>query len=144
MENAQEHPLGMMITAAVRGGYDFMVVLGGDRALRQRMGLPKSVAERDPLLLTFPATWHGYSKPSPEDSGMTCVLSFDALYECRFPWSCIVQVVVQNQGEAAWPAAWETASSGDTVVPTLAPASAPEEAQPSNVRQFRPRAKKPE
>lgn len=140
MTEASQHPLGTMINAAVRGGFDFMVVLGGDRELRLKMGLPRSVADRDPLLLTFPAEWHGYSKPTPEDAGMSCVLSFDSLYECRLPWSCVLQVVIQNESTAAWPKEWQTTEKGVSEVNMTEPTDEP----PSNVRQFRPRTRRSE
>ena len=142
MTEASEHPLGTIVSAAVLGGYDFLVVLGGDRELRLKMGLPRSVADREPLLLTFPAEWHGYSKPTADTAGMSCVLSFDALYECRFPWSCVVQLVVQHHTTAEWPQEWGTAGTTLGEASTTEPTEALTEEPPSNVRQFRPRPRR--
>lgn len=133
------HPLRVILEASVQGGLDFMIVLAGNRVLRQKMGLPQSVLDKEPLLLSFPSNYHTYSQPVGDDDGMTCVLSFDALYTCRIPWSSVAQLVVQNNSSDAWPAAWETeASRGNDA----SAGTAENEPPPDNIRQFRPRPRK--
>lgn len=128
------HPLSNLLGPAIEAGLDFMIVLGGNRELRLKMGLPSSVLDRDPLLLTFPAMYHPQIHPTVDENGLTCVLSFDSLYACRLPWTAVRQVIVQTSGDDSWPAAWKTE---EEEAAEKAAASAPP--PPDNVRAFRPR-----
>lgn len=129
------HPLRTMIEAAVAGGLDFLLVVGGDKTLRLKMGLPSSVAEKEPLLLTFPAAYHRFAKPTCDDDGLYCELSFDSLYSCRMPLTAIQQVVVQSQAVPEWPSAWRTDEEKAEEAELETP-------MPDNVRLFRPRPKR--
>jgi transcriptional regulator with XRE-family HTH domain len=59
-------------------------------------GVPASVldryADRD-LPIKLDAAYHQYNAPRYDEGGVTLALSFDALYECRFPWTSIRQVI---------------------------------------------------
>lgn len=133
------HPLRVIVEASVQAGLDFMVVLGGNRGLRQKMGLPQSVLDKEPLLLSFPSSYHAYSQPMGDEEGLSCVLSFDSLYNCRIPWSAIAQFVIQNQTDDSWPASWEPEEASTEDSPAAKAEDAP---PPDNVRQFRPRPRK--
>jgi hypothetical protein len=132
------HALRTAVEAAVEAGLDFVIVVGGDRPLRLKMGLPPTVVDRQPLLLAFEARYHRYSAPMPDDVGLSCELSFDALYHCRIPWSAVMQFAINHPGDGSWPAAW--AAEGEATTETEAPAApTATPAAVDNIRQFRPR-----
>jgi hypothetical protein len=59
-------------------------------------GLPKAVlrqyaGSRVPVKLD--AAFHSYNNPRYSEEGITLTLSFDALYDCTFPWSAIPQII---------------------------------------------------
>lgn len=59
-------------------------------------GLPKDVLGRyagREIPIKLDAMYHGHNQPRFEDDAITLTLSFDALYECRFPWASVRQVV---------------------------------------------------
>ncbi len=129
------HPLGTAIAAARRGGLDFYIIVGGSPELRLKMGLPAIVAEEHPLLLAFQAAYHAYSRPEALPDGLSCVLSFDTLYQCRIPYATIKRLIIQNPEDDVWPEAWE-----DNAEERLERPPPP----PDNVRPLRPRrARKP-
>lgn len=128
-----KHPLASLVEAARAGGLDFFIIIGGDPAIRKKMGLPTEVLDEQPLLLGFQASYHEHSKPVGDEHGLNCELSFDALYHCRIPWSSVKRLVVQYDGDEQWPAAWGEAN------PRLEPE---EEPPPDNIRQFPSRSKK--
>jgi hypothetical protein len=37
--------------------------------------------------------YHAYNEPRYHEHGITLTLSFDALYDCTFPWSAIKQFI---------------------------------------------------
>jgi transcriptional regulator with XRE-family HTH domain len=45
------------------------------------------------LPIKLDAAYHQHNKPRYEPDGITLTLSFDALYECRFPWRAIHKVI---------------------------------------------------
>lgn len=152
------HPLKIAIDAAVAAGLDFFILVGGDRATRLKMGIPAGFAERNPLGLSFEAIYHRYSMPTTDDVGLTCQLSFDALYHCRIPWSCVQQFMINNPADGAWPKEWEEAeeqpeaptgrrargaksSASRSTAKRREAEETPEPPTPDNVRQFRPRSK---
>jgi hypothetical protein len=59
-------------------------------------GIPRDVlarfAPRD-VPIKLDAAYHPYYEPRYDDDAVTLTLSFDALYDCTFPWSSIRQVV---------------------------------------------------
>jgi transcriptional regulator with XRE-family HTH domain len=59
-------------------------------------GLPASVLARFPekLVLRLDAAYHSDNRPQFDEAGVTLVLSFDALYTVKLPWSAIHQVVL--------------------------------------------------
>lgn len=126
------HPLMNLLGPAIEAGLDFMIVMGGSRELRLKMGVPSSVVDRDPLVLTFPAMYHAQIHPTVDENGLTCVLSFDSLYACRLPWTAVRQVIVQTAGDDSWPDAWKTE---EEEAAEKAAAAEP----PNNVRVFKPR-----
>jgi hypothetical protein len=59
-------------------------------------GVPSSILDRytdTPLPIKLDAAYHAHNNPRYEKAGVTLTLSFDALYDCFFPWSSIIQVV---------------------------------------------------
>jgi hypothetical protein len=88
-------------------GCDFYFT--SDATLLAGSGVPESVLSRHPreLGIKLDAAYHKYNLPRYGAESVTLSLSFDALYECTFPWRAIRQVVF-------WPAA-----------PELAPAEPP-------------------
>lgn len=59
-------------------------------------GVPKAVLDRygdRDLPIKLDAAYHGYNNPRYDDAGIALTLSFDSLYECRFPWTSIHQFV---------------------------------------------------
>jgi hypothetical protein len=75
-------------------GCDFLFLARADAL--SGSGVPASVldayAGRD-LPIKLDAAYHVHNKPTYEEGGISLVLSFDALYTCRFPWSAIRQIV---------------------------------------------------
>lgn len=69
---------------------DFLFIARTDELATS--GVPRTVldahAGRD-LLIKLDAAYHPHNNPRYEDDGITLTLSFDALYDCRFPWSSI-------------------------------------------------------
>jgi transcriptional regulator with XRE-family HTH domain len=60
-------------------------------------GIPASVLEQyrgRELPIKLDAQYHKYNDPRYSVDGVTLTLSFDALYECSFRWSCIRQFVL--------------------------------------------------
>lgn len=60
-------------------------------------GVPASVLEKyagRELPIKLDAAYHQYNDPRYSPTGITLTLSFDALYECTFHWSCIRQFVL--------------------------------------------------
>lgn len=59
-------------------------------------GVPAPVLSRyrdRELPIKLDAAYHSYNNPRYDDTGVTLTLSFDALYDCRFPWTAVKQVV---------------------------------------------------
>lgn len=46
------------------------------------------------LPIKLDAAYHGYNNPRFDDGGITLTLSFDQLYDCRFPWTSIRQFIL--------------------------------------------------
>ena len=64
-------------------------------------GIPAAVLEAHegrPMLIRLQAAYHGYNNPRYEGDSVTLTLSFDALHECRFPWTSVVEVMVTPAG----------------------------------------------
>jgi hypothetical protein len=89
-------------------GIDFMFVARADDLADS--GVPRRVLADHRgrgLALRLDAGYHAYNAPRYDDQGVTITLSFDALYDCRFPWSSIVEFVFYpappeaSQGEPA-------------------------------------------
>lgn len=57
-------------------------------------GVPPTVRGRFPeaLPIRLEARFHKHNKPRFEEDAFHCKLSFDALYDCTFPWSAFRQV----------------------------------------------------
>lgn len=75
-------------------GCDFLFLAKADEL--DGSGVPANVlgqfAGRD-VPIRLDATYHRYNEPRYDARGVTLTLSFDALYDCRFPWSSIRQVM---------------------------------------------------
>lgn len=88
-------------------------------------GVPRQVLDahaQRPLPIRLDAAYHSYNEPRFDDDGLTVLLSFDALYTCRFPWAAFVHVTF-------FPAPWEGVSTAD--VPEDPPqAPTPEKRRP--------------
>lgn len=69
-------------------------------------GVPKDVLASYPKVLpiSLPARYHRHNQPVFADDAFSCVLSFDRLYTCTFPWASIVEVRARFAVEAAAPA----------------------------------------
>jgi transcriptional regulator with XRE-family HTH domain len=75
-------------------GCDFFFL--SEAAQLEKSGIPESVLTqyrgRD-LPVKLDAAYHQYNQPRYDPVAVTLTLSFDALYDCRFPWSAIKQVI---------------------------------------------------
>ena len=75
-------------------GCDFLFLARADDL--EGSGVPAHVltqfAGRD-VPIRLDATYHRYNEPRYDAAGVTLTLSFDALYDCRFPWSSVRQVM---------------------------------------------------
>jgi transcriptional regulator with XRE-family HTH domain len=73
-------------------GVDLFLILDA-RQLRQS-NVPQAVLSRfpDALPIRLEARYHAHNRPRYQEEGFECVLSFDALYTCLFPWSAIREV----------------------------------------------------
>lgn len=83
-------------------GCDFQ--FAADPSELEGSGLPAAVlAEHQGRGLTIGLTakYHRYNNPRYEADGITLTLSFDGLYDCRFPWSSIRHVWFVPQPEPA-------------------------------------------
>lgn len=59
-------------------------------------GVPAAVIDQyrgRELPIKLDAAYHKYNDPRYGSDAITLTLSFDALYECTFPWSCVRQFV---------------------------------------------------
>lgn len=88
------HPRQIVELAFALGCDLFFLV---DPAQLRGGGAPEHVLaqyqERD-LPLKLDAAYHAYNEPQLDADGMTLVLSFDALYTCRIPWSAVKQITL--------------------------------------------------
>ncbi|MCA9572245.1 MAG: helix-turn-helix transcriptional regulator, partial [Myxococcales bacterium] len=61
-------------------------------------GVPEAVlrkhASQGQLPIKLEAAYHKYNEPRYDAAGITLTLSFDALYDCTFPWSSVLQFVL--------------------------------------------------
>jgi hypothetical protein len=100
-----------LIRIAFALGCDFFLLVDG--AQLEGSKLPQSVINqyrgRD-LPIKLDAAYHKYNNPRYDDLCVTLALSFDAVYDCRFPWSAIKQVVF-------FPVAPEPEPPGDEPAP---------------------------
>ena len=75
-------------------GCDFFFLANADAL--QDSGVPQSVLsqyEGRDLPIKLDAAYHKYNQPRYGDDEVTLTLSFDALYDCTFPWEAIRQVI---------------------------------------------------
>lgn len=76
-------------------GCDFFFLV--DTQQIEDSGVPKHVltsyAGRE-LPIRLDAAYHAYNEPRYSENSVTLTLSFDALYECTFPWGAIKQFVL--------------------------------------------------
>lgn len=75
-------------------GCDFF--FQADTTLLGDSGVPKTVLsshQERPMKIKLEAAFHSYNNPRYSDAGVTLSLSFDAVYDCTFPWAAIQQVV---------------------------------------------------
>jgi transcriptional regulator with XRE-family HTH domain len=87
------HP-EQLFRAGFELGCDFMFVARTSELGDSGIPMPvlAQFAERD-LPIKLDAAYHRYNQPRYEPDAITLTLSFDALYDCRFPWSSIRQVL---------------------------------------------------
>ncbi len=82
--------------AAFALGCDFLFV--ADTEQLADSGVPASVlAQHSPsgqLPIRLEAAYHTYNEPRYGADGITLTLSFDALYDCTFPWASIRQIIL--------------------------------------------------
>lgn len=58
-------------------------------------GIPQSVLDAHSsgeMLITLDAAFHKYNNPRYEPEAVVVTLSFDSIYDCRFPWNAIQRV----------------------------------------------------
>jgi transcriptional regulator with XRE-family HTH domain len=88
------HPEQMFRTAFALG-CDFFFLVEAD--LLADSGVPGHVLKqyegRD-LPVKLDAAYHSYNDPRYSPLGIRLTLSFDQLYECTFPWTCVRQFVM--------------------------------------------------
>ena len=75
-------------------GCDFLFLARANDLVES--GVPHNVLERythREIPIKLDAAYHGHNNPRYSESSVTLALSFDALYECTFPWTSIRQVV---------------------------------------------------
>ncbi|MEZ4239076.1 MAG: hypothetical protein R3F59_23575 [Myxococcota bacterium] len=75
-------------------GCDFH--FSADPAELEGSGVPQAVIERFAgrgLPIEMNAQYHDKNNPRYDEGGITLTLSFDALYDCRFPWSSVRHVL---------------------------------------------------
>lgn len=73
---------------------DFLILV--DTSQLEGSGVPVSVLQRykdRELPIKLDAAYHQYNAPKYEATAIALTLSFDALYECRFPWTAVKQLV---------------------------------------------------
>ncbi len=83
-----------LVRVAFMLGCDFFLLL--DASQLQGSGVPQSVLTQyrgKDLPIKLDAAYHPYNTPQYDPLGLSIRLSFDALYECRFPWSAFKQVI---------------------------------------------------
>lgn len=97
-------PTGNLTLQAVKYGFglgvDMFVIF--DTEFLDDSGIPSTVLKqfKDKLPIEFPAKYQRYNRPRFEEDGFECVLSFDKLYTCFFPWQAFVQVQYRPPQEA--------------------------------------------
>ncbi|NCG21459.1 MAG: helix-turn-helix domain-containing protein [Rhodobacterales bacterium] len=66
-----------------------------DTKMLQDSNVPKAVLNDHPehMMIRLEARYHQYNDPKYTDDGVTITLSFDALYNCTFPWTSFKQVI---------------------------------------------------
>lgn len=75
-------------------GCDFMFI--ADTAMLEGSGVPRDVLVRyqgKDIPIQLDAAYHRYNEPKYDEDSITITLSFDALYDCTFPWSAIKRFV---------------------------------------------------
>jgi transcriptional regulator with XRE-family HTH domain len=89
-------PYGNLAKQALRMGFalgvDLFVTF--DAKLLADSGVPSAVLARfkDALPIKLEARWHPQNKPIFQEDAFVCVLSFDRLRTCTFPWRSVRQV----------------------------------------------------
>ena len=89
-------PMGNLTMQALKYGFalgiDMFVIF--DTAELEESGVPSSVMEqfKERVPIDLPAKYHRHNRPKFEEDGFECVLSFDRLYTCFFPWTAFVQL----------------------------------------------------
>ena len=83
-----------LVRVAFAMGCDFFLLI--DTAQLVDSGVPAAVLAqyrgRD-LPIKLDAAYHPYNQPRYSPADLTLTLSFDALYDCRLPWSAFKQVI---------------------------------------------------
>jgi len=81
--------------------FQIAFALGSDFAFTARVdalsdsGIPASVLDMqrgNEMMIQLDALYHSYNNPVYETDHVTLTLSFDAVYDCRFPWEAIQRV----------------------------------------------------
>ena len=75
-------------------GCDFLFYAKTDELAES--GVPRDVLARftpRDVAIKLDAAYQPYNEPRYDEDAITLTLSFDALYDCRFPWTSIRQVV---------------------------------------------------
>jgi hypothetical protein len=75
-------------------GCDFFFLARADEL--QGGGIPAPVLAKylgSDMPIRLDAQFHSYNAPRYDDTGVTISLSFDAVHDCRFPWTSVKQVI---------------------------------------------------
>ncbi len=97
-------PTGNLTLQALRYGFalgiDLFVIF--DSTQLEECGVPASVLDqfKERLPIDLPAKYHRHNRPKFEEDGLECILSFDRLYTCFFPWSAFVQIQLKLPKDA--------------------------------------------
>jgi transcriptional regulator with XRE-family HTH domain len=89
-------PTGNLTWQTLRYGFalgvDMFLIF--DAAELKDSGIPQHILKdfQKNLPIDLPARYHRHNKPQFEEEGFSCVLSFDRLYNCFFPWTAFLNI----------------------------------------------------
>lgn len=97
-------PTGNLTMQALKQGFalglDMFLIF--DSQQLDDSGIPDAILNqfKEKLPIDLPARYHRHNRPRFEEDGFECVLSFDRLCTCFFPWTAFVQLQYKLPREA--------------------------------------------